>query len=298
MPTSRHTLLHSRLVRVGGALNRLNRGEVTAVPGLLLALRRLRHVLPILQLEGDSVSRIDARLRKIAQRLRPVARVDAMLNAVEEVAAQDRQFRHGSARLKAELTQRRTKLSVGAVLRTSTIDLSKILMRLSNLADELIGTRESAAALRARTWAVKARVARRALDLKRALDGAGAVYLPGRLGAVRRATRRFRLGVDVLREVTQVVRDSDVKALEQLMDALDRLRESERLVEHLRELQGAVSPPDLKAWQELDDLTVAMEHRCRRFHGRYVRERQAVALVADRLGARAGTGAASKRKVS
>lgn len=282
---------------MGAALKRLNRGDMTAVPDLREGIRRLRHVLPIIQVDRAIAAKVDAKLRKIARRLAPVSRVDALLSAGDAIVGDDRQLKHADTRLKNELRQTRTKLGVGVRVRKTTTDLSKVLMRLGGVADEMIGTREEPTVVRARRWAIKARVARRALDLKKELDEAGAVYLPGRLRAVRRTTRRLRLSADVLHDIAPAVRDPDVKSLEQMNDVLDRLRDGELLVEHLRRLQGAVSPPDLKAWQELDDLTVAIEHYCRRLHGRYVREREAIGAIADRLGARAANGA-SKRKAS
>jgi hypothetical protein len=295
--TSRHSLLHTRLVRVGAALKRLNRGDMSAVPDLREGLQRLRHVLPLIQLDRGLAGKIASRLKKVSRRLAPVSQIDALLNATDVVVGDDRHLRHADLRLKNELRRIRTQLSAGALVRRTTQDLNKVLMRLGGAADEMLGTRESATTVRARRWAIKARVARRAQELKKAIADAGAVYLPGRLRPVRRATRRLRLSADLLHDAAPTVRDPDVKLLEQMNHVLDRLCDGERLVEEVRRIQGTLAPPDLKAWQELDDLTLAVEHHCRRLHGRYVREREALGSVADRLGARAANGA-SRRKAS
>jgi CHAD domain-containing protein len=286
------------LIRVGAALKRLNRGDMTAVIAVRVTIRRLREVLPVLHLESDPVSKVDTRLRKIARRLRPLQRIDALLAAADAVDEADDTKTQGEGRLKNELRRRRVKLAPPLVIRKATTELNKTLVRLGSIADDLIGTRESAVTTRARRWAIKARVARRAQELKRALSGAGAVYLPGRLRGLRRTANRVRLAAELLSELTTVVQATDLKTLEHATDVFERLRDTERLIGHLRRLQGALTPPDLKAWQELDDLIVALEHRCRRLHGRYVRDREALGLAADRLGARAAMSGSSKRKVS
>jgi hypothetical protein len=295
--TSRHALLHTRLLRVGTALKRLNRGDMSAIPDLRDAMRRLRHVLPLVQLERPLARRVDKKLKKVARRLAPIDAVDALLTVTDVIVGEERQLKQADVRVKNELRQMRTSLGAGPIIRRTSVDLSKVLRRLGSAADEMLGIRDSATAVRARRWAVKARVARRAHELRKALNEAGAVYVPGRLRGVRRAARRLRLSAEVLHDLAPTVRDPDVKALEALAAILDRLRDGERLVGHLRRLQGSLPPPDLKAWQELDDLTLAVEHYCRRLHGRYVREREAIGGVADRLGARAANGAA-RRKAS
>src|SRR5689334_4362637 len=152
MPTStpRHALLHTRLLRVGAALKRLNRGDMSSVPDLREGIRRLRHVLPLVQLDRTLTGKIDAKLKKVARRLEPVSRVDALLNATDVIVADDRNLKHADVRLKNELRRIRTKLGVGAMLRQTSHDLNKMLMRLGGAADEMIGTRESATATRAR----------------------------------------------------------------------------------------------------------------------------------------------------
>lgn len=296
--TTRSELLHNRLGAVGVALKRLNRGDLTAVAALRQAIRGLREALPVLNLEADAVRKLDARLLKTARRLRPVERIDALLASAADATLSDRRVRQAEARLKNELRRRRSKLDLGIIAKKTTTHLHKVLDRLGYMADQLIGTRETAAALRARRWAVKARAARRALEMKRALNEAGSVYVPGRLGPLRRATRRLLGGVDVLADVAGPVHAGDVKTLERMSEVLDRLRDTERLVSHLRRLQGALLPPELKVWQELDDLTVALEHRARRLHGKYVREREALRTAGDRLGARHSAQASARRKAS
>ena len=62
----------------------------------------------------------------------------------------------------------------------------------------------------------------------------------------------------------------------QAQEVLDELRDTERLIRRTRAVQSAISPPDVKAWQDMDGLVAALENRCRRLHARYMRERPAL----------------------
>lgn len=294
---SRYELLTRRVIRVEAALKRARHADPSSMAPLQLHIRRLREVLPILRLDAGDVRRIDHRLRKGAARLKPILTFDAMMAAAEDTAAGERGSR-GDVRVRNELRRHRIALRVPSSLRKASADIRKALAKAAAITAALEDGKESAVALSARRWAVKARVARRAADLKRALADAGAVYLPGRLDPLHRAARRLSLGAALLADVGAPVHAADLKAIDRLNDALGRLRANERLIRRLRRFQAELTPAGLKTWQELDDLIVPLEHRCRRLHARYVRERDALALAAERLSDRPMASTSSRRKAS
>lgn len=298
LPPTRQVLLAARAARVQSALRTLKKGDPRALDPLRSAIRRLRDLLPVLQLQRSIVARADRGLRKIAVRLKPIARIDALLAVTREITVRARELRPGEVRVVQDLRRRRADLEASAAIDRVAKDLQRILTRLKAAAGEPGPIRESQSAARTRRWAVKARAARRAVELKRALADAGGVYVPGRLAALQRAVRRMSRAGALLSDVGVRVNPADLKTLTLAADALQRLRRSESLIGCVRRLQGGVTLADLQAWKELDELIAPLEYRCRQLHGQYVREREALDLAADRLGARAAAGTAAGRKVS
>lgn len=66
-------------------------------------------------------------------------------------------------------------------------------------------------------------------------------------------------------------------------DVLGKLHDLQMLLDRVRRIQASLDPPDLAVWRELDALVIAVEHACRRLHGRYVRQRGAIDALCDRL---------------
>ena len=146
-------------------------------------------------------------------------------------------------------------------------------------------------------WAANARVARRATDLRDAINGAGSVYLPGRLDAVRAAARKLRFGAEVASATGGSVPATDVRILARVHALLEQLDDAQALIMRTRRVQSSLATPDLKAWRDLDGLIIGLENRCRALHAKYVRERPGLLLLCDRLVARAPADGSAKRKV-
>ena len=80
MPRSpeRYDLLRTRLERFTQALHGMEEGDVKAVHQARVASRRLREVLPVLQLDPDVLRKLSRRLRKITDRLGTVRELDVL----------------------------------------------------------------------------------------------------------------------------------------------------------------------------------------------------------------------------
>jgi hypothetical protein len=65
-------------------------------------------------------------------------------------------------------------------------------------------------------------------------------------------------------------------------DLLGRLHDLQMLIDHVRETQASLAPPNITIWRELDALVGSLEDDCRRLHARYMRLRDALALTAER----------------
>ena len=172
-----------------------SRATCAALHRARVASRRLRELLPMLQLDADKARKLGRRLRKVTTRLGTVRELDVLLLLIDEL--------HVSAPQPAAA---RSDASASASRRTATTRESACPRSLP-----IAGMRRAGAEARTRRrqlriaeasssrtaardwrWAVDARVARRASRLSAAIADAGAMYLPERLHAVRIAMKKLR----------------------------------------------------------------------------------------------------------
>src|SRR5438477_5064061 len=87
MPVSarRSDLLHKRLELFTRALHGIEDGHVRALHRTRVASRRLRELLPILQLEQSSTRKLIRRLRRITTRLGSARELDVLLMLLDEL---------------------------------------------------------------------------------------------------------------------------------------------------------------------------------------------------------------------
>src|SRR5262245_17435931 len=109
MPSShpRYDLLHRRLVRFSRALEGVDKGRIRSVHRARVASRRLREVLPVLQLDAELIGSLGRRLRKVTNRLGTVRELDVMLLLVVAFQESRRYDERACARLVSAITQER-----------------------------------------------------------------------------------------------------------------------------------------------------------------------------------------------
>jgi hypothetical protein len=263
-----------------------------------MASRRLRELLPVLQLDGPTVERLAARLRRVSRRLGAARQSDALLSLLDELDATERRGRQATARVRDDVQRLATGIRADLFRRKIGNEVRRASDKLASMMQTLKAEPDTRVRLRAMQWAVKARVARRAAELKAAISAAGSVYLSGRLKAVCVEARKLRFGADLAAEMADSVAASDVRVLARLQSLLDQLDAVQALIDRVRHVQGSLATPDLKAWRDLDALIISLETRCRGLHARYVRDRTALIALCDRLVARAPVDGSAKRKVS
>src|SRR5205814_6295790 len=98
----------------------------------------------------------------------------------------------------------------------------------------------------------------------------------------------LRYAFEVSAEITGRHTPVDLDHLRRTQALLGRLHDLQVLIDRVRQLQAATTPTDMTAWRDLEALVVPIENECRRLHGRYVRDRGALAALAARLSGRAG----------
>ena len=295
--TRRYDLLRTHLRGFTRTLPRLKNIDTRSAVAAWVAARRLREVLPLLQLQASVAEKLNLKLRRVNRRLEVARQSDALLALLDELAEGERRGRLAVARLRDELTRQAKGARVELFRKKVGHDVRRIAAKLTRELETLQSGGDTRTQTRDLQWAVRARVARRAADLKLAIHAAGSVYLPSRLGDVRTALRKLRFGAEIASESAPGVAAGDVRALTRSHILLAQLDDLQTLIDRIRQVQATLATPDLKAWRDLDALVVSIETRCRGLHARYVRERDALVTLCDRLVANAPAAATTKRKV-
>jgi CHAD domain-containing protein len=140
---------------------------------------------------------------------------------------------------------------------------------------------------RKRVEQADARAARRADDVRAAIDNAAGIYLADRLHAVRIAVKKLRYAMEIARELRASRALARLRTLKRVQDLLGHIHDLEVLIARTRALQGTATVRDLKLSGELDRLVRFLEMECRRLHVRYMNERKALLAICDHVTATA-----------
>jgi CHAD domain-containing protein len=132
---------------------------------------------------------------------------------------------------------------------------------------------------------LEARLARRATQVRAAIEAAGAMYVPEQLHRVRIAVKKLRYAGELVAETTRRRIAADITALKAAQELLGRLHDLEMLLVSARKAQASRVPPDLTAWRHLGSLVHIIEDDCRQLHARYMRDRTELMAMANRMAA-------------
>ena len=286
-PLSRHDLLRTRLDRFTRMLHGVASGDARAIHRMRVATRRLRELLPVLQLDARTARKLGRRLRRITRRLGEIRELDVLLDVMDDLQKSARYSGRVLGQITGEIRTARLEAQDDLVGKPLVSELARIARKLEAAAEELADAERGRSRGRAWRWAIDARGSRRATTLSTAIEAAGALYLPERLHVVRIALKKLRYAVEVSAQATGADRATDLRTLKRGQDLLGRLHDFQVLIERVRHAQdslaGDVATGNLDS---LDNLVTGLEQQCRRLHARYVRERGALAAVCGRLLAR------------
>jgi CHAD domain-containing protein len=281
MATSRrYDLLNSRLERFTRMLHGFAEGDVRALHRTRVASRRLREILPVLELEPDVARRFGRRLRKVTERIGVVRELDVLTLLIEELHDSGKHDSATVARIATAVAEARARARDRLFAKLPTSELRRIATKLGKVARHL---REERQPSRGWQWAVEARLTHRAMTLKHALIEAGALYLPERLHAVRIAVKKLRYALEVAVDATGVAAAGDLQTLKRGQESLGRLHDLQILIDRVRQIQASMEPPDVSMWRNIDALITALENDCRRLHARFMRSQAAVRAVCDHV---------------
>jgi CHAD domain-containing protein len=230
-----------------------------------------------------------------------VRELDVLLLEIEKLNGSGRYPGRALGRVAAAVAEERDAARTRLEAKLPVSALHRLAAKIDKIARALkekdADPRRARPALRAWRWAIDARIARRSTTLGAAIHDAGALYLPERLHQVRIGVKKLRYALEMLADVTGAKTTPDLRQLRRTQDYLGRLHDLQVLMDRVRQVQASLTPPDLAAWRELDVLVASLEDQCRRLHGRYMREHDALAALAARLSGR-GVQLAARRSAA
>ena len=270
-------------------LPRIAKGDVLALHQARVASRRLREIVPVLQLDADVARKLGRRLRRVTRRLGHIRELDVLVPLVDELRATHGAHADALTRVGAAIAKARDEARKELADRLPVEDFERLARKLDRIVqtlrrDEKRGTdRRTLDHDKAALWAIDARVARRATRLGQALERSTAVYLPERLHSARIATKKLRYALELSGAMGRPAAAPVLRTLKRVQDILGRMHDLQVLIDHVREVQASLTPPSLPVWRHLDALVVVVDAKCRVLHARYLRARPNLQALVDSL---------------
>jgi CHAD domain-containing protein len=299
MPVSRtrSELLKKRLDQFTRVLTAVEQGDVRGLHRARVASRRLRELLPMLQIDADKTRKLGRRLRRVTTRLGTVRELDVLLLLIDELHVSRRARSGALGRVGISVAKDRDDARTHLSERLPVTGMRRLAQKLDRVVEQLRLAESSSSRTAARMWrlAVEAQVAARASRLSAAMAEAGAMYLPERLHTVRIATKKLRYAVELSTELAGARSGTGLNTLKRGQDVLGRLHDLQVLIERVRQVQASLTPPSVALWRDLDALGISLEDDCRLLHAQYMRSRDRLAAIADKLSAPGQGGVAPPR---
>ncbi len=260
-------------------LHALGEGDLVAMHRTRVASRRLREILPVLELDADEARALGRRLKRVTVELGTVRELGVLVHLLAELQDSGQFDAATLRRIARAIAEAHAAARDRLAARLPVADVERLARKLGKVARDLRDDKPS----RGWFWAIEARVNRRGSTLLRALDAAGAIYLQERLHDVRIALKKFRYAVEISCEAAGAAPTPDIKALKRHQDTLGRLHDLQILIDRIRELQPAIARPDGVLWRKIDQAVVTLEDDCRRLHAKFVRQHEELRTICERL---------------
>lgn len=282
--TTRSELLKKRTDQFTRVLHAVEKGDLRALHQARVASRRIRELMPILQLDSTASRKLGRRLRRVTKRLGTVRELDVLLLLIDELHVSGRRGTAALGRVGVRVSKRRDEARKKLARHLPADQMARLARKLDRIVGKMKGAEEKSPKTEARSWrwALDARVAKRAARLAAAMAEAGSLYIPERLHAVRIAVKKLRYAAELASEASRGRGDADLRALKRAQDLLGRMHDEQTLIEQVRQTQASLAPPSVTVWRDLDTLVAALEDDCRRLHARYVHLRETLDELAAR----------------
>jgi CHAD domain-containing protein len=250
-----------------------------------VASRRLRELIPLLDLNPDVSRKLVALTRVATHQLGEIRELDVALQLADELerissGGQGLALRRLASAIASERHAARRRFRP-ARARAKYERLARKLERAVQLgARQHRGRRGPTTSLDS----LDARAARRAKALQSAIDSAGSLYAPGPLHQVRIALKKLRYSAELLQEIGHRRLAAALAEMKSAQDLLGRLHDLDRLLAWCRRVQASFDPVDRATWPAFDQISWRLQTDCRTLHAAYMRHRAPLEAIAARLG--------------
>src|ERR1700675_848856 len=150
--TTRSELLKKRVDPFTRVLTAVEQGDVRALHRARVASRRLRELLPMLQLEPSRARKLNRRLRKVTTRLGTVRELDVLLLLIDELHVSRRARSAALSRVGIAVAKGRDEARKRVASKLPIAEMSRLGRKLARLVEELRVTEESSSKAAARSW--------------------------------------------------------------------------------------------------------------------------------------------------
>jgi CHAD domain-containing protein len=265
-------------------------GDELSVHQARVASRRLRQALPLLGMRANAqaLDRADKRVRRITRALGPVRELDVTLLLLAELERKGAAPVRAIARVRQAVNDERQKRRRDMLAEIKPSKLDKLRKRLVRVA----APRSRPVAKGSALAEAGAQAARRAGDLRAAIEHAGGIYLADRLHRVRVAAKKLRYALEIQRELTRSRAAAQLNRLKAQQDLLGRMHDLEILIDRARAVQAKLTPRDRRGMAELTQLIRVLEDECREGHATYMQGRAALLKLCESVLTASGSASA------
>lgn len=279
----RDRLWRKRLTAIERAWSAAREGDPSGVHQLRVGSRRIREALPVM---GDAdrprhLNRVRREVRSLTRALGPVRERDVSLRLLATLEQEYPDDRAAIQLVRRMITVERKDFHEELGKHLDARPLKKLVKKLMRAAkppktsgDHHGNDKTTPNKTDDRRWrmALAIQVARRAKQLREAIEHAGALYTPNRLHDVRVMTKKLRYVLELGQE-GQIGRwGVAIRSLTRMQDILGWLHDREVLLERVRAFDASQGTPVMST--SLDRLTRLLEEDTRRYHARFVHDRE------------------------
>src|SRR5258708_7909308 len=150
--TTRSELLKKRVDQFTRVLHAVEEGDVRALHQARVASRRLRELVPLLQLEHGSSRKLGRRLRKVTDRLGTVRELDVLLLLIDELHVSGRRASGGLGRVGARVSKNRDHARKRLLIRFPIADMARLARKLDRIVAALQDAEHASSKTTVRSW--------------------------------------------------------------------------------------------------------------------------------------------------
>jgi CHAD domain-containing protein len=292
-------LFNKRLEPFTRAIAQIGTWDAEAIHQSRVGSRRLRELVPVLEIDHNVQRRVGKQLRQVTRRLGKLREADVQAQILDEFRRKGHDNR-AVDRLEQAIADEIRQTREWLTRRLGERHRERLVGTLAHIAQQLDAREAASRPVRSRRpsiWlsTIDARAARRAARLQSAIDRAGAMYSPDALHDVRIAVKKLRYALEVSHEARGQDDVGAMRLLKRAQNTLGRLHDLEMLVKRVRQ---AELDADSDLLRELEQLAETADLECRELHGRFMKARSSIAAVADNLARPAPSSMAARRRAA